>query len=197
MKKWTALLLTLVLCGSLAACGGNENAAAEDGTEPNETVETTTPAQDAGETAQDEAEQPGTDSSQADANQTISQTTQQSSTTGGDTSSAPAGTGGGASSAQTGTGSTATKPQTSAPAPTPDPAPEPAPTPEPAAPTASQASGYIGGSAAALESALGAPQSKSYSPSCMGAGEDGIWSYGSFTVYTYRENGVETVEAVQ
>ena len=30
----------------------------------------------------------------------------------------------------------------------------------------------------------------------MGAGEDGIWNYGSFTVYTYRENGVETVEAV-
>ncbi len=31
----------------------------------------------------------------------------------------------------------------------------------------------------------------------MGEGEDGIWSYSGFTVYTYRENGVETVEAVQ
>ena len=73
----------------------------------------------------------------------------------------------------------------------------PEPEPEPAAPTAAQASGYIGGSASALESALGSPNSKSYSPSCMGEGEDGIWSYSGFTVYTYRENGVETVEAVQ
>lgn len=185
MKKWTALLLTLVLCGSLAACGGDENAAADNGAEPNKTVETTTPAQDAGERAQDEAEQPTTEGSQTDADQTISQTTQQNSTAGG------------TSPAQTGTGSTAAKPQTSVPPSTPDSTPEPTPTPAPAAPTASQASGYIGSSAAALESALGAPQSKSYSPSCMGAGEDGIWSYGSFTVYTYRENGVETVEAVQ
>lgn len=36
---------------------------------------------------------------------------------------------------------------------------------EPAKPTASQASGYVGSSASALESALGAPTSKSYSPS--------------------------------
>ena len=46
-------------------------------------------------------------------------------------------------------------------------------------------------------SALGAPTSKSYSPSCMGEGEDGIWTYDGFTVYTYKEGGSETVEAVQ
>ena len=68
---------------------------------------------------------------------------------------------------------------------------------EPAKPTASQASGYVGSSASALESALGAPTSKSYSPSCMGEGEDGIWTYDGFTVYTYKEGGSETVEAVQ
>ena len=56
---------------------------------------------------------------------------------------------------------------------------------------------YVGSSASALESALGAPTSKSYSPSCMGEGEDGIWTYDGFTVYTYKEGGSETVEAVQ
>ena len=76
------------------------------------------------------------------------------------------------------------------------PEPQPEPEPEPAKPTASQASGYIGSSASALEGALGSPSSKTYSPSCMGEGEDGVWTYSGFTVYTYRENGVETVEAV-
>ncbi len=69
--------------------------------------------------------------------------------------------------------------------------------PEPSKPTAAQASGYVGSSASAMESALGSPSSKTYSPSCMGEGEDGIWTYDGFTVYTYRENGSETVEAVQ
>jgi len=31
----------------------------------------------------------------------------------------------------------------------------------------------------------------------MGEGEDGVWVYEGFTVYTYRENGNETVEAVR
>ncbi len=84
-----------------------------------------------------------------------------------------------------------------APAPQPAPEPEPQPAPEPAAPTLEQASGYVGSSASALESALGSPVSKEYSPSCMGEGEDGMWVYAGFTVYTYRENGVETVEAVR
>ena len=29
MKKWTAFLLALALCGSLAACGGGNNAQAD------------------------------------------------------------------------------------------------------------------------------------------------------------------------
>ena len=110
----------------------------------------------------------------------------------------------GSSASNTGSGTTAPSTGNSTeskpletPAPAPAPEPEPEPEPEPAAPTAAQASAYIGGSASALEGALGSPNSKSYSPSCMGEGEDGIWNYGSFTVYTYRENGSETVEAVQ
>ena len=38
-KKITALLLALILCGSLAACGGGQNTAAED-KKDNETVDT-------------------------------------------------------------------------------------------------------------------------------------------------------------
>ncbi len=87
------------------------------------------------------------------------------------------------------------------PQPTPEPQPvtepEPQPVPEPAAPTLEQAGSYVGSSASALEGALGSPVSKEYSPSCMGEGEDGMWIYDGFTVYTYRENGVETVEAVR
>ena len=91
-----------------------------------------------------------------------------------------------------------TKPSTSTPASKPAAStPAETKTAEPAKPTASQASGYVGSSASALESALGAPKSKSYSPSCMGEGEDGIWTYDGFTVYTYKEGGSETVEAVQ
>ena len=37
-KKMTALLLALILCGSLAACGSNQDTAAEDKQE-NETVD--------------------------------------------------------------------------------------------------------------------------------------------------------------
>ncbi len=85
------------------------------------------------------------------------------------------------------------------PQPTPEsqPVQEAQPAPEPAMPTLEQASGYVGSSASALEGALGSPVSKEYSPSCMGEGEDGMWVYADFTVYTYRENGVETVEAVR
>ena len=43
MKKWTALLLALALCGSLAACGGDK-AAAEDTAEKDEVVDTVKPA---------------------------------------------------------------------------------------------------------------------------------------------------------
>ena len=40
---------------------------------------------------------------------------------------------------------------------------------------------------------LGEPLERSYAPSCLGDGEDGILVYEGFTVYTYREGGRETV----
>ena len=43
---------------------------------------------------------------------------------------------------------------------------------------------------------FGGPLSSSYASSCMGEGEDGILSYNGFTVYTYRENGVETIQSI-
>lgn len=48
-----------------------------------------------------------------------------------------------------------------------------------------------------LLSAIGEPVSKEdYAPSCLGDGEDGLWHYEGFDVYTYRENGNESVYAV-
>ena len=47
-----------------------------------------------------------------------------------------------------------------------------------------------------LIAAIGEPLSSDYAPSCLGPGEDGELIYSGFTVYTYRENGVETVEDV-
>ena len=86
----------------------------------------------------------------------------------------------------------------SEPEPDPEPASEPAadPEPEPVAATADAARAYIGQSASSLIAAIGSPISSSYAPSCLGPGEDGELVYDGFTVYTYRENGVETVEDV-
>ena len=41
------------------------------------------------------------------------------------------------------------------------------------------------------------PESSDYAPSCLGEGEDGNLYYDGFVVYTYRENGTETVEYVE
>ena len=62
--------------------------------------------------------------------------------------------------------------------------------------TADAARAYIGQSVSSMIAALGSPISSSYAPSCLGPGEDGELVYDGFTVYTYRENGVETVEDV-
>lgn len=43
----------------------------------------------------------------------------------------------------------------------------------------------------ALKKLIGNPVSAEYMGSCYGAGEDGILTYQSFTVYTYREDGKE------
>ena len=203
MKKLTAMLLALTLCFGLAACGGNT--AQDDTKDESQTVQTgkTEDKKDEAKTGEksDETktEDAKTETKTDDKTSTDSKTEDKTNETKPVTSStntttakpsAPASTSKpSASTSKPAASAPASKPAASAPAET-----KPA---EPAKPTASQASGYVGSSASALESALGAPTSKSYSPSCMGEGEDGIWTYDGFTVYTYKEGGSETVEAVQ
>ena len=56
---------------------------------------------------------------------------------------------------------------------------------------------YIGKPADDLIAVIGEPEDRDYAPSCMGDGEDGNLYYGGFIVYTYRENGEETVQDVE
>ncbi len=97
---------------------------------------------------------------------------------------------------------------TSEPTPEPTPAPTPEPTAEPTpAPTEAPAlsadekmeiaQGYIDRSVEELYAAIGRPDSTDYAPSCMGEGDDGMLFYDGFIVYTYRENGTETVIYVE
>ena len=67
----------------------------------------------------------------------------------------------------------------------------------PKAASKSAAQQFVGGSAAAMAAAIGQPNSKSYSSSCLGEGQDGVWYYSGFTVYTYKEGGNETVMSVE
>lgn len=194
MKKLTAMLLALTLCFGLAACGGNT--AQDDTKDESQTVQTgkTEDKKDEAKTEEksDETktEDAKTETKTDDKTSTDSKTEDKTNATKPVTSSTNTTTAKpSASTSKPAASAPASKPAASAPAET-----KPA---EPAKPTASQASGYVGSSASALESALGAPTSKSYSPSCMGEGEDGIWTYDGFTVYTYKEGGSETVEAVQ
>lgn len=59
------------------------------------------------------------------------------------------------------------------------------------------AKSFEGADVSELIAAIGEPQSSDYAPSCLGPGEDGNLYYDGFIVYTYRENGVETVEYVE
>lgn len=206
MKKLTAMLLALTLCFGLAACGGNT--AQDDTKDESQTVQTgkTEDKKDEAKTEEksDETKTEDAKTETDDKTSTDSKTEDKTSETKPVTSStnpttakpsAPAGTSKpSASTSKPAASAPASKPAQSKPAASAPAETKPA---EPAKPTASQASGYVGSSASALESALGAPTSKSYSPSCMGEGEDGIWTYDGFTVYTYKEGGSETVEAVQ
>lgn len=58
---------------------------------------------------------------------------------------------------------------------------------------------YIGQSASALASAIGAPKSKDYAPGCIKPeSDDGEWSYDGFTVYTIKyKDGKEEVYDVE
>ena len=203
MKKLTAMLLALTLCFGLAACGGNT--AQDDTKDESQTVQTgkTEDKKDESKTEEksDEAKtETKTDDKTSADSKTEDKTTETKPVTSSTNTttakpSAPAGTSKpSASTSKPAASAPASKPAQSKPAASAPAETKPA---EPAKPTASQASGYVGSSASALESALGAPTSKSYSPSCMGEGEDGIWTYDGFTVYTYKEGGSETVEAVQ
>lgn len=201
MKKLTAMLLALTLCLGLAACGGNT--AQDDTKDESQTVQTGK-TEDKKDEAKTEEKSDETKTKTDDKTSTDSKTEDKTNETKPVTSStntttakpsAPAGTSKpSASTSKPAASAPASKPAQSKPAASAPAETKPA---EPAKPTASQASGYVGSSASALESALGAPTSKSYSPSCMGEGEDGIWTYDGFTVYTYKEGGSETVEAVQ
>ncbi len=54
-----------------------------------------------------------------------------------------------------------------------------------------------GENAEELLAAVGEPVSREdYAPSCLGDGEDGLWHYADFDVYTYREGDAESVYAV-
>ena len=78
---------------------------------------------------------------------------------------------------------------------------EPAVAEEPAAPTPEEAlaiaMGYIGRPVAELISVIGEPGEKDYAKSCMGPGEDGNLYYDGFIVYTYLEDGEETIQDVE
>lgn len=206
MKKLTAMLLALTLCLGLAACGGNT--AQDDTKDESQTVQTgkTEDKKDEAKTEEksDETKTEDAKTETGDKASTDSKTEDKTNETKPVTSSTNTTTAKPSGSAGTSKPSASTsKPAASAPESKPAQSKPAASAPaetkpaEPAKPTASQASGYVGSSASALESALGAPISKSYSPSCMGEGEDGIWTYDGFTVYTYKEGGSETVEAVQ
>ena len=203
MKKLTAMLLALTLCFGLVACGGNT--AQDDTKDESQTVQTgkTEDKKDEAKT-EEKSDETKTETKTDDKTSADSKTEDKTNETKPVTSSTNTTTAKPSASAGTSKPSASTsKPAASAPESKPAQSKPAASAPaetkpaEPAKPTASQASGYVGSSASALESALGAPTSKSYSPSCMGEGEDGIWTYDGFTVYTYKEGGSETVEAVQ
>nr|WP_270576660.1 hypothetical protein [Butyricicoccus sp. OF30-11pH9A] len=205
MKKLTAMLLALTLCFGLAACGGNT--AQDDTKDESQTVQTgkTEDKKDESKT-EEKSDETKTKTKTDDKTSTDSKTEDKTTETKPVTSSTNTTTAkpsGSASTSKPSASTSTSKPAASAPESKPAQSKPAASAPaetkpaEPAKPTASQASGYVGSSASALESALGAPTSKSYSPSCMGEGEDGIWTYDGFTVYTYKEGGSETVEAVQ
>ncbi len=85
------------------------------------------------------------------------------------------------------------------PASEPGPVSEPLPNPEPAGeeetpPSALDAAlSCAGQDVSALYAAVGQPKDSFYEYSCSGPGDDGVLYYDGFLVFTYRENGVETV----
>ncbi len=91
----------------------------------------------------------------------------------------------------------AEEPKAEASAPTEEPKSEPPveePADEPAEPTLLEtALTFVDKDASELVAAIGEPLAKAYEESCSGPGEDGIWTYDGLTVFTYKENGAETI----
>ena len=97
-------------------------------------------------------------------------------------------------------------PAPAAPAATEAPAPAPTEAPAEEAPAEPELSDFekaescIDGSVEDLFALIGEPNSSDYAPSCLGGvatgGEDGMLYYDGFIVYTYRENGEESVYTV-
>ena len=85
------------------------------------------------------------------------------------------------------------------PAATPAATPESAPaeTPAPVNEKLEAALALVGKTTDELFAAVGMPNESDYAPSCLGPGEDGNLYYDDFTVYTYRENGVEKIRIVE
>lgn len=79
------------------------------------------------------------------------------------------------------------------PEPEPESTPEPAPMPEPSGDRLEKALACVDQDISVLYAAIGEPESSRYEYSCSGPGEDGVLFYDGFLVFTYKENGVETV----
>lgn len=87
------------------------------------------------------------------------------------------------------------------PQPEPEPEPEPVSRPEPGTEPETEPSNEglekalacADQDISALYAAIGEPQSSRYEYSCSGPGDDGVLYYDGFVVFTYKENGVETV----
>ena len=206
MKKLLALSLALALAAGLTACGGGDSSVppASDASQADASQSPDASAPDssaADRSAQEQPEDdlpaqittPGAEDSEDPGEAQVSQPVIRP---------LPADSGSSSSPAQEEPSITAPPtqeepPVSDPPASDPEPAEDPAPQqPEPQAATADTARAYIGQSVSSLIAAIGSPLSQSYAPSCLGPGEDGELIYDGFTVYTYRENGVETVQDV-
>ncbi len=76
----------------------------------------------------------------------------------------------------------------------PEPANEPAASSEPGGASSLDAAlACAGQDISTLYAAIGQPRDSFYEYSCSGPGDDGVLYYDGFLVFTYRENGVETV----
>ena len=195
MKKLLALSLALALAAGLTACGGGDSSVppASDASQADASQSPDASAPDssaADRSAQEQPEDdppaqitsPGAEDSEDPGEAQVSQPVIRPLPADSESSSSPA---------------QEEPPVSDPPAPDPEPAEDPAPQqPEPQAATADTARAYIGQSVSSLIAAIGSPLSQSYAPSCLGPGEDGELIYDGFTVYTYRENGVETVQDV-